>query len=415
VKLVTETMADPITEQRPVNKWPIGLCQCGRCDWCMFACFCPCCAAAEARHRLDDSPCMFNFFCLSLPVQRWMTRSVYGIGSTENCLSDVLLSYLCTPCTVNQMYQTVFTHDNPVPQTGRTNNKRSPFAGDPDLARGCKVICCMPCLTGELLEESMGMPWQLGCCFSNLCMARNLIRYQYRIKPVGDECFDECFMPSCVNSCASLCLLPCLPFAVCPCLPCAWCVYAGVPLTFGAYVAFYDATKRENERRAPYLGKGYLVGYDYAVGEAYLNDRTITDAQRRAAANGVSGNGSAGGTGPGSYIPPRYPNPFNAFWHPNAATQQPRPQSQPQSIPAQNPYSVLGPPSAPVAPSAPSAPLAPLAPSAPSAPSAPYSDPYGMQYGSPVQTTAVAVDPPPMVYAVAHPAEVTPSPLHKGY
>jgi hypothetical protein len=377
------------TERSPVNKWPIGLCQCGRCDWCLYACLLPCCAAAEARHRLDGSPCMFNFFCLSLPVQRWMTRSVYGIGSTENCLSDVLLSYLCTPCTVNQMYQTVFTHDNPVPQTGYSHNRRSPtIHPSPNYLNNiCKVMCCMPCLTGELLEESMGMPWQLGCCFSNLCMARNLIRYQYRIKPVGEECLDECFMPSCVNSCASLCLFPCLPFAVCPCLPCAWCVYANLPWTFGAYVTFYDFTKSENDRRAPHLGKGYLIGYDYAVGEAHIAELERAEAaeiaRRREAAN--ERNAAADrtrGPGPGKHIPANYPNPFNSFWAPNSATQQP--QSQPQPIP--------------------------------SAPSAPHNEPPpAYPQGSPVQATAVHVDHLPMGTAVPHPADGTPSPLHKGY
>lgn len=39
----------------------------------------------------------------------------------------------------------------------------------------------------------MEMPWAMGCCCVNLCVARNLIRYQHRIR--GNDLIEECAFP----------------------------------------------------------------------------------------------------------------------------------------------------------------------------------------------------------------------------
>jgi hypothetical protein len=40
------------------------------------------------------------------------------------------------------------------------------------------------------------MPWVMGCCCFNLFNARNVLRYQYRLRPkYGSDVMEECFIP----------------------------------------------------------------------------------------------------------------------------------------------------------------------------------------------------------------------------
>jgi len=68
-------------------------------------------------------------------------------------------------------------------------------------------ICCSFCAIGDLASAAYGMPWWMGCCFMNLPMARNTIRYQYRLKTTTDwsELREECLFPSLVFYCLGLC------------------------------------------------------------------------------------------------------------------------------------------------------------------------------------------------------------------
>lgn len=89
----------------------------------------------------------------------------------------------------------------------------------------------------------------MGCCCTNFFIARNILRYQYRIRAYSkssDE-VEECFWPCFVFGCAAL---------VGNCIPCIWFgVCAG-------YVYFNVQMQKEaDERRDKRVRKGYLVGF----------------------------------------------------------------------------------------------------------------------------------------------------------
>ena len=50
------------------------------------------------------------------------------------------------------------------------------------------------------MSDSIGMPFLLGCCCVNVFLARNIVRYHYRIKPIDKypsftDSFSECVLP----------------------------------------------------------------------------------------------------------------------------------------------------------------------------------------------------------------------------
>ena len=65
---------------------------------------------------------------------------------------------------------------------------------------------CSCCAIGDLASAAYGMPWWMGCCCMNLPMARNTIRYQYRLKPTTDlgEFGEECMCPCACYFCFNL-------------------------------------------------------------------------------------------------------------------------------------------------------------------------------------------------------------------
>ncbi|CAE7362170.1 unnamed protein product [Symbiodinium microadriaticum] len=118
----------------------------------------------------------------------------------------------------------------------------------------------MPCAMGSLLENGMGMPWYMGCCCVNVCTARNLLRYQYRIH--GNDFVEECAIPygiKCIGDMLGPAFLP------------IW------PLLYGFFVAGAMQLTQEVEARRPEIvprgfdqeGR-YLAGYDNATALAGL-------------------------------------------------------------------------------------------------------------------------------------------------
>lgn len=134
--------------------------------------------------------CLFNFCCLNIVPSRWLMRSAYNIPGDE--MNDCILAAACPCCVVNQMIQTSLKYGNPTLTRGHFFNT-NPWANN----RGCECVsasntnllcyslCCLPCSVGSTLEVALGMPFVIGCCCVNPFTARNLIRYQYRIK--GDD------------------------------------------------------------------------------------------------------------------------------------------------------------------------------------------------------------------------------------
>lgn len=68
---------------------------------CLTAYCCGPCYLASARQRYDSSNWCFNLCCLSPCAVRNIIREGYGYDGT--CLSDILWSGCCAPCSVCQL------------------------------------------------------------------------------------------------------------------------------------------------------------------------------------------------------------------------------------------------------------------------------------------------------------------------
>mmetsp|Transcript_24775 Transcript_24775/g.33987 ORF Transcript_24775/g.33987 Transcript_24775/m.33987 type:complete len:156 (+) Transcript_24775:1406-1873(+) len=114
----------------------------------------------------------------------------------------------------------------------------------------CLYTClCFPCFLGDLLKQAYGMPWWMGCCCTNLCFARNSIRYHYRLRSTSgtSDCMEECMYPSLFHI-----LLNILGNVFPPIVWCEWVVHVFFALNLKETVKMKD----------PGDGKtGYIVGY----------------------------------------------------------------------------------------------------------------------------------------------------------
>lgn len=183
------------TDEDGRPRFEVGLFECG--DWrsclCAWAC-CPC-ALASARSHLDDSAYVFNLACLpvccSITPVRWMIRTAYDIPG-DGC-SDLLKSVFCPCCVLNQLLQTSFARGNSTSVGGSHHNVRDftfYFGTCAEECRHCIFgnLCC-PCAQATSLKTALGMPYFFGCCCVTPCAARNIIRYQYRLR--GDDLMEE--------------------------------------------------------------------------------------------------------------------------------------------------------------------------------------------------------------------------------
>lgn len=94
------------------------------------------------------------------------------------------------------------------------------------------ACCCPGCALASAAEKSVGLPWCSGFCFGNVCLIRNLARYQYRMNASicpGCECLDDI-------------IFFCVPFS---------------GLCFTVSLTF-EANQKGNMSGG---SKGYLVGY----------------------------------------------------------------------------------------------------------------------------------------------------------
>ena len=172
------------------------------CCFCSYCC--TGCAAAQARTQMDGSSCCFNYCAMNPIVTRWLIRSAYGIPGSE--FEDCYMTMCCPCCTINQMYQTTAAYGNPTPDGGAVKNQGY-FVTQTGNCSARAFLCscfCFPCAIASTLQMSMGMPFWFGCCCvgNNFCVARNLVRYQFRI--AGDDfCSDYCFLSLiyCIGPC----------------------------------------------------------------------------------------------------------------------------------------------------------------------------------------------------------------------
>lgn len=187
-----------------------------------------------------------------------MVRSAYGIGDPSSCAGDCLLPICCTCCVVNQLYQTTSRLGNPTTDGGKAFNTQEMLVAQCDFSSCMYAFFCMPCSIGTILQNSVGMPWLMGCCCFNLFSARNVLRYQYRLKARnGTDCMEECFIPYMFYCLLGTCANVVATF--CPCLyPCVFIPFCG------AVVATDMAMLREAEMKKGGENKSYLKGYSPA-------------------------------------------------------------------------------------------------------------------------------------------------------
>lgn len=161
-----------------MSDWDIGLFSCG--DWksCCYSWCCPSCAAAEAKGFTDSSEFIISYTCGSLFVNRYLTRTAYGIKG--DCWNDYIASSCCCCCVANQMYQTAYNRGLAVSDAGRHMNTHL-SSHSPCSCGDCMYSCfCLPCATGTAMERVIGMPFIMGCFFMSPCYAANVARYHYR-------------------------------------------------------------------------------------------------------------------------------------------------------------------------------------------------------------------------------------------
>lgn len=181
----------------------------------LLSLFCPQCAMGTARSQLDGSDFCVTCFNINPIVLRWATRSAYHIRG--ELWEDCLLGLFCPCCTINQVLQTTKQYGRPHPTVGpeQHNQVFSVLDNNECFANCMYSTFCLPCAIGTSLERSMGMPFILGCCCTNFCIARNLLRYHYRL--IGNDCCEDCVAPYSLFAVTYMCA------AFIPCVAC--CTY----------------------------------------------------------------------------------------------------------------------------------------------------------------------------------------------
>lgn len=185
-----------MTDQK--GEFDVGLFAVGQLSSCLCAYVCCPCALASARSHMDDSSYAFNLACLPvycIPPVRWMIRTGYDIPG--DAWSDCYLSVFCPCCVLNQLLQTAYKRGNTSILGGHDANVRefNFFFGacSNDFVSCFYSSVCCPCSTGSSLQTALGMPYVFGCCCMTPCAARNVLRYQYRLR--GDDISEELLGP----------------------------------------------------------------------------------------------------------------------------------------------------------------------------------------------------------------------------
>lgn len=96
--------ASKVVSAAPTEQWKTKPFQCEGVkneDW-LYAVFCPVCAAAHAKSKVDQTHPIFNFFCFTPIGSYSMVRHSYGI--LGECGEDCLYGGLCTFCGVRQIW-----------------------------------------------------------------------------------------------------------------------------------------------------------------------------------------------------------------------------------------------------------------------------------------------------------------------
>jgi Cys-rich protein (TIGR01571 family) len=91
------------------GSWLIRKRDCFGRGWGPFCCafWCPSCVLAEAKHRVDDSGCCFNWLCMFGPAARNEIRMNYELDGSV--CEDVWYTCCCPPCAAVQVFNEAST------------------------------------------------------------------------------------------------------------------------------------------------------------------------------------------------------------------------------------------------------------------------------------------------------------------
>jgi len=167
--------------------------------------FCPQCAVAEARHKLDGSSKCLNFLCLSPCAARYIVREAYNIKGS-GCCQDVMCMVCCFPCATCQMLNEVDTREAPpMPRVRSRPYSRfhsSLFQTDSCDCSSCQCDCdwslcpksffCPSCVMADALQTFNSTEWWFAYCCISIPVARNLVRTNYGITE-NDSCGKDIF------------------------------------------------------------------------------------------------------------------------------------------------------------------------------------------------------------------------------
>jgi hypothetical protein len=238
------------TSQPRGNGFAIGLFDVGDLSSCALSYCCPKVAIASSRQTLDGSDLCFNFICLNPISYRWMVRSAYGIGDPSSWGEDCMYGTFCSCCVANQLYQTTKLLGNPSPLDSgpgyNINTFNNTFTSGPGVfMRFLGAFCCTPCMMGQVMENSIGMPFWLGCLCVHPFMGRNVMRYHYRIRPyTSGDATDDLLIP-----CCAVCAQHIIRFPLLDCV------------VMTAVATSVMQMFKEADIRGCARGKQYLVGY----------------------------------------------------------------------------------------------------------------------------------------------------------
>ena len=191
-----------------------------------------------------------------------MIRTAYGLRGSAADDACKALFFPC--CSVNQLFQTSKQYGNPSKSGGREYNQQL-FRGEPrkkDVAYNCIISSlCNPCVTGSALDTAMGMPWCIGCACVNPFLARNIMRYHWRLK--GNDAA-EMLVPVLCLTIDQFVILP----------PAGIITFYGI----GAMLVTMQLLAEVDSRGADATmeAKRYLTGYS---SEGILSEQTDTDGE----------------------------------------------------------------------------------------------------------------------------------------
>lgn len=129
---------------------------------------------------------------------------------------------------------------------------------------------CTSCANGTILENTANIPFVLGCFCSNICLTRNIVRYQYRLR--GSDCGDDCLSPT---------LIVCGAYICAYCVPCTMCAAWGYLISLVMQMLSESTNKKTTNggSASPYLFHPNISNNMGMTGTYIINQPTLVMTQ----------------------------------------------------------------------------------------------------------------------------------------